>query len=86
MKYNEKRKFASLLRRNTQKVAVFEALAAGFEPSVNEMTELGIADPRRVIQSLRSDHNMPIYLNKRTDRLGKVVSRFRLGTHRQSAM
>lgn len=84
MKYNEKRKFASLLRRNTQKVAIFEALAAGFEPSVHEMQDLGIADPRRVVQSLRSDHNLPIYLNKRKDRRGVTVSRFRLGTPRQA--
>lgn len=84
MKYNEKRKFASLLRRNTQKVAIFEALAAGFEPTEMEMRDLGIRDPRRVINSLRSDHNVPIYLNNRKGYRGVTERRFRLGTPRQA--
>jgi hypothetical protein len=83
MNYNEKRAFASLARKYTQKTAIAEALMRGYEPSVADMQDAGIADPRRVVQSLRSDYNMPIYLNRRTDRRGNVTSRFRLGTHKQ---
>lgn len=77
------KKLSSLLKNNSQKEAVYTILESGFEPSVQDLHSAGIADPRRVINSLRSDHGAPIYLNDRRDRSGNVIRRYRLGSARR---
>lgn len=78
------KKLTSLLKKNTQKEAVYSILDQGYEPSVDDMVLAGISDPRRVINQLRSEHGAPIYLNDRRDRRGNVTRRFRLGTPRRN--
>jgi hypothetical protein len=85
MTKTEIKKVSTLLRSHTQKEAVFTTLQRGYEPSVNDLKEAGISDPRRVVNQLRNDHGLAIYLNDRKDRRGNVTRRFRLGTPRRNA-
>jgi hypothetical protein len=78
MKYNDIRKFKSLVNKFTQKEALYEIMSAGFEPSVADAQAAGIADPRRVVNRLRNDHGLEIYSNPRRDRAGNVMNRYRL--------
>lgn len=84
MKSTDIRKFATLVKRYTQKEAMYAVLEAGFEPSVQDARAAGIADPYRVANKLRNEHDLPIYLNERKDRKGNVVKRYRLGTPRRN--
>lgn len=85
MNKTEIKKLATLLKKNTQKEAVYSILDQGYEPSVADLASAGIADPRRVVNQLRSEHGLPVYLNDRRDRRGNVVRRFRLGSPRRNA-
>jgi hypothetical protein len=78
-------KLATLVKTSTQKEAVYSILEQGFEPSVGDLRAAGIADPYRVVNRLRNENGMPIYLNDRRDRSGQSIRRFRLGTPRRSA-
>lgn len=78
------KKVSTLLRTRTQKEAIYTVLENGYEPSIADLKAAGISDPRRVVNQLRNDHNLPIYLNDRKDRRGNVTRRFRLGTPRRN--
>jgi hypothetical protein len=78
MNKTEIKKLSSLLKKFSQKEAVYEMLANGVQPSVEDMKFAGIKDPRRVINHLRSNHGAPIYLNTRKDKSGQVTRRYRL--------
>jgi len=84
MTKTEIKKVSSMLRTQTQKEAVYAVLESGYEPSVADLKAAGISDPRRVVNQLRNDHGLPIYLNDRKDRRGNVTRRFRLGTPRRN--
>jgi len=84
MNKKDMKKFAAIVSSNTQKEALYTVLAAGYEFTVAEAREAGVADPTRVINALRTQHSVPVYLNKRTLRNGEVVKRYRLGTPRQN--
>jgi hypothetical protein len=84
MTKTEIKKVTSALRTLTQKEAVYAVLESGFEPSVEDLKAAGIADPRRVVNQLRTEHGFAIYLNDRKDRRGNVTRRFRLGTARRN--
>lgn len=73
-----------MLKKTSQKEAVYATLESGFEPSVEDLKLAGIADPRRVVNQLRNDHGFAIYLNDRKDRRGNVTRRYRLGTPRRN--
>lgn len=79
------KKFATLVKRNTQKDAIMALLNTGEEFTVTDAREAGIADPSRVVNTLKTEFGQPIYLNPRTLRGGKVVNRYRLGTAKQFA-
>ena len=83
MNKTEIKKFATLVRRNTQKDAMLNVLIAGYEPSADDAAAAGIRDPRRVVNFLREE-GYPIYLNNRKTRSGDVVRRYRLGTPRRA--
>jgi len=86
MKKTEVKKLQTLLKKLTQKEAVFEMLANGAEPSVTDLQMAGIRDPRRVINRLRTEHELPIYLNDRKERSsGSVVRRYRLNHNQMPA-
>ncbi len=86
MKLTQKQleKMARLVRKTTQREAVLTMLNDGFEISSDELRLAGIADPHRVIYSLRTEGN-PIYLNPRKTRKGEKVMRYRLGTPKRNA-
>lgn len=75
---------ASLVAKNTQKDALYTFLAEGYEFTADEARLAGVADPRRVINQLRTEHGVPVYLNDRTLRSGEIVRRYRLGTPRRN--
>lgn len=85
MNKTEIKKLSTMLKKYTQKEAVYSILESGYEPSVQDMLTAGIADPRRVVNQLRTDHGFSIYLNDRRDRRGNVTRRYRLGSARRSA-
>jgi hypothetical protein len=80
----ETTKLARLVKNMTQKEAIFAFLEAGHEFSAAEARKAGIADPSRVISSLRNDHGLAIYLNPRKTRTGERINRYRLGTPRKN--
>lgn len=80
----ETTKLARLVKNMTQKEAIFAFLQEGHEFSAAEARRAGIADPSRVINALRNDHGVAIYLNPRTDRNGASIKRYRLGTPRKN--
>jgi hypothetical protein len=80
----ETTKLARLVKNMTQKEAIFAFLEAGHEFSAAEARRAGIADPSRVISSLRNDHGLAIYLNPRKTRTGERINRYRLGTPRKN--
>jgi hypothetical protein len=84
MKSTEIKQLRNALKKNSQKEAVYAFLANGYEPSVADLHSAGIADPRRVVNQLRNDHGLAIYLNDRKDKRGAVTRRYRLGTHRNN--
>ena len=84
MTKTEIKKVSTLLKKTSQKNAVFTVLDLGYEPSVADLKAAGIADPRRVVNQLRKDHGFAIYLNDRKDRRGNVTRRFRLGSPRRN--
>lgn len=71
-------KFASLAKKHTQKRAIVEMLKAGLTISVNEARLAGIADPCRVVYSLRSEHGFPIESFQAQGRNGSTITRYRL--------
>jgi len=77
MKYNDIRKFATLVKNYTQADALLAVLDQGFEPSIEDAQRAGIADPRRVINRLR-EYGATIYLNECKNSRGQIVKRFRL--------
>ena len=80
----ETTKLARLVKNMTQKEALFAFLEQGHEFSASEARKAGIADPSRVISSLRNDHGLAIYLNPRKNRKGESINRYRLGTPRKN--
>jgi hypothetical protein len=80
----ETTKLARLVKNMTQKEALFAFLEQGYEFSAAEARKAGIADPSRVISSLRNDHGLAIYLNPRKTRTGERINRYRLGTPRKN--
>ena len=80
----ETTKLARLVKNMTQKEALFAFLQQGHEFSAAEARKAGIADPSRVISSLRNDHGIAIYLNPRKTRTGESINRYRLGTPRKN--
>jgi uncharacterized protein YcbK (DUF882 family) len=79
MKLTQKQleKMARLVRKTTQREAVLSMLNEGFEISSDELRLVGIADPHRVIYSLRSEGNK-IATNPRLTRKGEKVMRYSL--------
>lgn len=57
LKANDKKKLAKKLETNTQGSVILDALKQGLTPSISDLRGLGIADPRRVINALRSNGN-----------------------------
>jgi hypothetical protein len=84
MTKTEATKLQRLVKNMTQKEALYTFLEQGHEFSAAEARNAGIADPSRVISSLRNDHGLAIYLNPRKDRNGERINRYRLGTPRKN--
>jgi hypothetical protein len=72
MKQTETNKLKRLVKNNTQKEAIAEFLSAGHEFTIDEARSAGIADPRRVVNSLRTEHGLPIAMNETQTRRGVV--------------
>ena len=85
MNKTELKKFAAIVSKNTQKEALYAVLAAGYEFTVDEARQAGVSDPVRVINHLRTENDIPVYLNEHTLPNGEVVKRYRLGTHRKNS-
>jgi hypothetical protein len=84
MNKKETAKLQRLVNNMTQKEALYSFLEQGYEFTASEAREAGIADPYRVISTLRNEHDLPIYLNERKTRGGETVRRYRLGTPRKN--
>jgi hypothetical protein len=84
MTKTETNKLQRLVKNMTQKEALFAFLEQGHEFTAAEARNAGIADPHRVISSLRNDHGLAIYLNPRKNSKGESVRRYRLGTPRKN--
>jgi len=78
MTKKEIKKFATLVRRNTQADAIIECLKSGNEFSIEDAREAGIADPKRVVYNLRNN-GVKIKTSPRTMRGGVTVNRYTLG-------
>ena len=78
MNKKEIAKFATLVKRNTQKDAVLECLKRGNEFSIQDAQAAGIADPRRVVNKLRTERGVKISQSPRTLRNGETVKRYSL--------
>jgi len=76
-------KFASLLKTHSQPAAMIELLTAGVEFTADEAKSVGVADPNRVVNTLR-EYGFPVYLNNRKTPKGETVRRYRLGTPRKA--
>jgi len=84
MKQTEANKLKRLVKNNTQKEAIFEFLSAGYEFSIAEARAAGIADPRRVVNALRSEHGLPIAMSETQTRRG-VVRKYVLAKQTKAA-
>jgi hypothetical protein len=81
--YTRGERFLILSTLLPQTKAVEAFLQAGNEFSIEEAQEAGIADPRRVVNTLRSA-GLPIYLNPRKLPCGTQTRRYRLGSPKTS--
>jgi hypothetical protein len=76
-------KFVRLVKNNTQGDAIILFLGEGLEFSTLEAKLAGIADPARVIYTLRNQ-GVAIYCNPRKTKSGGTVMRYRLGTSKRA--
>ena len=70
-------KFVRMLRKNSQKEAIIDFLGQGHELSLDEARLAGVADPARVVYSLRCE-GYRIYTNPRKTKDGRKVMCYRL--------
>lgn len=78
MNKKEIAKFATLVKRNSQPDAVFECLKRGNEFSIEDAKLAGIADPRRVVNRLRTERGVKISSTPTRLRNGNTVKRYTL--------
>jgi len=73
-------KFRTQVKRNSQPLAITNMLSAGYQFSVDDAMQAGIADPRRVVNRLRQQHKLPITQDLYEVRGGKTVKRYSLSS------
>jgi len=66
---------------STKQNRLIEALQNGQELTAKQITQrFGIANPTATVSDLRLRGGLPIYANKRTNKLGGTYTKYRLGT------
>lgn len=66
---------------STKQTRLIEAFQNGQELTAKQITQrFGVKNPTATISDLRLRGGLPIYANKRTNKLGGTYTKYRLGT------
>lgn len=59
---------------------LLKVLRSGKELTAKQVATIGFANPHSAIRNLRERQKIAIYANKRTERDGSTVTKYRIGT------